>query len=535
MKRLGIALLVLFVFSAFAFANPFVDVPADHWAYDAVQSLAAKGIIVGYPDGTFGGNRTMTRYEFAEAIAKALAYVEQKGYVTKEDLAVLEKLSVEFAEELSTLGVTVDDIKATLGEHSAAIAALQKDVANLNKYFEPMLVTGSFSVSYEKQILPTMGTGTLSDSTALNFSVDINDTTNAGVELTVDDVISGAPTVSADSFWITWDDGESFLKASNDIDGIGDMGELALIFDDDDDNDYAGIAAKWSWLDGTWRFVGNVDNWYTVNVDWGDLGVTFSYEPAGDMYVAGDLSWKFIDTEDTQATLKVEGGYNITGSDFGVAGKVCVTTGDLGITLDGHYIGAGFAPAAGGFTADEIGFGAEVTYPLTDELALTASYDYAMTASTSAVTTNEAEVDLAYTVDKDAGEVADLSFTYNMVAGGFTLYVDYLNYPALDKTTLSAAYQYSSATSEHAAKATVEYVFDDSLKGKLEGRLDTVPTAGAPMWSVGVSLEKTLAEDTTLTLGYEQNAWSVDLGDYSDMGNIDDNTGTLSMSLEVSF
>ncbi len=532
MKRLGIALLVLFVFSAFAFANPFVDVPADHWAYDAVQSLAAKGIIVGYPDGTFGGNRTMTRYEFAEAIAKALAYVEQKGYVTKEDLAVLEKLSVEFAEELSTLGVTVDDIKATLGEHSAAIAALQKKVEKLDKYFEPMKVTGSFSVSYEKQILPTMGTGTLSDSTALNFSVDINDTTNAGVELTVEDVISGSPTVSADSFWIKWDDGESYLKASDSIDDLGSMGELGLIYNGDE---YAGLAAKWSWLDATWRLGADVDNWYTVNADWGDLGVTFSYEPAGDMYVAGDLSWKFIDTENTQATLKVEGGYDITASAFGVAGKVCVTTGDLGLKLNGHYIAAGFAPAVGEFNADEIGFGAEVTYPLTDELALTATYDYAMTASTSAVTTNEVGVSLDYTVDKDAGEVADLDFTYDMVAGGFTLYVDYLNYPAFDKTTLSAAYQYSSASAEHAAKATVAYAFDDSFKGKLEGRVDTVPTAGAPIWSVEVSLEKTLAESTTLTLGYEQNDWSVDLGDYSDMGNVNDNTGTLSMSLEVSF
>ena len=253
------------------------------------------------------------------------------------------------------------------------------------------------------------------------------------------------------------------------------------------------------------------------------------------MYVAGDLSWKFIDTENTQATLKVEGGYDITASAFGVAGEVGVTTGNLGLKLDGHYIAAGFAPAAGGFNADEIGFGAEVKYPLTDALALTATYDYAMTASTSAVTTNEVGVSLDYTVDKDAGEVADLDFTYDMVAGGFTLYVDYLNYPAFDKTTLSAAYQYSSASAEHAAKATVAYAFDDSFKGKLEGRVDTVPTAGAPIWSVEVSLEKTLAESTTLTLGYEQNDWSVDLGDYSDMGNVNDNTGTLSMSLEVSF
>ncbi len=540
MKKLGFALLIVLVFSAFAFANPFVDVPADHWAYDAVQSLAAKGIIVGYPDGTFGGNRTMTRYEFAEAIAKALAYVEQKGYVTKDDLAVLEKLSVEFAEELSTLGVTVDDLKAALGENSKAIKALQADVEKLNKYFEPIKVTGSSTVEYSAQVLPTWANATLTDSTALNFAVDINDTTKLKVELTVDDVISGSPVVSADAFCLKWDDGESYLKASNSIDDLGSMGELGLIYDSGyNDDEYAGLAAKWSWLDATWRFGAEVDKWYTVNADWGDLGVTFSYDVAASDLVAGaDLSWKFIDTEDTQATLKVEGGYAINAGAFGVAGKVDLTTGDLTLALDGHYIAAGFAPTAGGFDADTIGFGADASYPLADDLALSVSYDYEMTASTSAVTTNEANALLVYTVDADAGEKAGVNFTYDMVAGGFTLYVGYLNYPAFDKTTVSAAYQFDSAAGEHAAKATVAYKFDDSLTGKLEGRVDTVPAAGAPIWSAEVSLVKTLAENTTLTLGYEQNAWSEDLGDYGSfdtMGNIDDGNGTVSMSLEVTF
>jgi hypothetical protein len=56
------------------FANPFVDVPLNHWGYDSVQALAAKGIIVGYPDGTFGGGKSLTRYEFAEATAREISY-----------------------------------------------------------------------------------------------------------------------------------------------------------------------------------------------------------------------------------------------------------------------------------------------------------------------------------------------------------------------------------------------------------------------------------------------------------------------------
>ena len=55
--------------SAYA-ANPFSDVPAGHWAYDSISKLAAAGIIEGYGDDTFRGDRLMTRYEMAQIVAK---------------------------------------------------------------------------------------------------------------------------------------------------------------------------------------------------------------------------------------------------------------------------------------------------------------------------------------------------------------------------------------------------------------------------------------------------------------------------------
>jgi len=76
---LGIAMLAL-MFSGYVFAqDPTQDVPFDHWAYDAVQTLVDKGIIIGYPDGTFKGDRAMTRYEFAIATARALETIEGPG------------------------------------------------------------------------------------------------------------------------------------------------------------------------------------------------------------------------------------------------------------------------------------------------------------------------------------------------------------------------------------------------------------------------------------------------------------------------
>ena len=102
--------------SAYA-ANPFSDVPAGHWAYDSISKLAAAGVIEGYGDDTFRGDRLMTRYEMAQIVAKAMA----KG-------ANVDKLAAEFADELDALGVRV--------------AALEKKSDNVK-------VTGYFRYHYE--------------------------------------------------------------------------------------------------------------------------------------------------------------------------------------------------------------------------------------------------------------------------------------------------------------------------------------------------------------------------------------------------
>jgi hypothetical protein len=74
---LCVALVLMLVAPSFAAKNPAETVPFDHWAYDAVQKLVESGIIVGYPDGTFRGERTMTRYEFAMAISRLLDLIPQ--------------------------------------------------------------------------------------------------------------------------------------------------------------------------------------------------------------------------------------------------------------------------------------------------------------------------------------------------------------------------------------------------------------------------------------------------------------------------
>lgn len=112
-KTLVVTLALVFVLgiagTAFAATNPFVDVPAKHWAYDAVSKLAHDGIIDGYGDGTFRGDKTLTRYEMAQIVAKAMAKSDK---ASAEDKALVDKLAVEFNAELQNLGVRVAKLEA---------------------------------------------------------------------------------------------------------------------------------------------------------------------------------------------------------------------------------------------------------------------------------------------------------------------------------------------------------------------------------------------------------------------------------------
>jgi len=94
--------------TSFAAANPFVDVPAKHWSYDAVNSLAKAGIIDGYGDGTFKGDKSISRYEMAQIVAKAMAHSDK---ATADQKASIDKLAVEFASELEGLNVRVSKLE----------------------------------------------------------------------------------------------------------------------------------------------------------------------------------------------------------------------------------------------------------------------------------------------------------------------------------------------------------------------------------------------------------------------------------------
>lgn len=112
-KTLVTLFLLVFVLSVAASAvaapaDPFADVPAKHWAYDAVRQLAKAGIVEGYSDGTFRGQNTITRYEMAIIIANAMTKLNKADVQQK---ALIDKLANEFNSELVKLGARVDKLE----------------------------------------------------------------------------------------------------------------------------------------------------------------------------------------------------------------------------------------------------------------------------------------------------------------------------------------------------------------------------------------------------------------------------------------
>ncbi|MFA7146332.1 MAG: S-layer homology domain-containing protein, partial [Candidatus Riflebacteria bacterium] len=159
MKRFSMLLVALLMLvSSIASANPFSDVPASHWANEAIIKLANKGILTGYPDGTYQGNNNVSRYALAMITAKMLANIEQMadngmdfGSITREDLQTLEKLTVEFADELALLGVKVTALEDDMEMVKSDLATVKTDVSKMkacveNGGTEKIKISGDFLV-----------------------------------------------------------------------------------------------------------------------------------------------------------------------------------------------------------------------------------------------------------------------------------------------------------------------------------------------------------------------------------------------------
>ncbi len=97
--------------SAYA-ANPFSDVSTSDWAYQAISDLSDRGLVDGYPDGTFKGQQNITRYEVAQIVARLMAKEDQ---MNAENRAIVDRLASEYSAELQNLGVRVGNLEKKVG------------------------------------------------------------------------------------------------------------------------------------------------------------------------------------------------------------------------------------------------------------------------------------------------------------------------------------------------------------------------------------------------------------------------------------
>jgi hypothetical protein len=112
-------------------AATFPDVPDNHWAYSAVQSLADKGLVKGYPNGQFLGNRALTRYEFASVVDRLLQTIADMKSGAAPTTSVTQ-------DDLNKIQVLVDSFKTELTAIQADVAKAQTDITTLRGQVEDL-------------------------------------------------------------------------------------------------------------------------------------------------------------------------------------------------------------------------------------------------------------------------------------------------------------------------------------------------------------------------------------------------------------
>ena len=148
MQKFSLVLLFLFLISflaldekAFAQAarqrdasvvavNELSDVEGDEWAYTAVQSLVEKyDVLEGYPDGTFKGAMSTTRFELAAAVYDLATYFSDEIALDREDLAKLAKLLDEFSNDIKAIQGRVEQLETKVADLDSKTTTLQGQIA----------------------------------------------------------------------------------------------------------------------------------------------------------------------------------------------------------------------------------------------------------------------------------------------------------------------------------------------------------------------------------------------------------------------
>lgn len=149
MKRIAllVAMAVIFALAVPAMAGPYSDVPASHWAYDALNKLAATGIVTGYPDGTYKGNNNLTRYQIAVLVSRVLDAVEAETEMLNEKVEAVENgLTAGQAEDVIAI------FKSLIAKYSPEAEAPMQDSLTANQAEEVAGIVEALSLEFKFEL-----------------------------------------------------------------------------------------------------------------------------------------------------------------------------------------------------------------------------------------------------------------------------------------------------------------------------------------------------------------------------------------------
>lgn len=169
----------------------FPDVKDDHWAKDAVAALAAKGLLEGYPDGTFKGDRAATRWEVAMIVARLLAKMEQAHatFATKAEMDEVRKLTAALKDELDALGVRVTKLEEATDRLDKRVTELER--ITFYGYVDTRMSTNSF---YNTGLPAMRSTNPGIVQNTINYNAAVGSAQSVGGVLPA---LGGVPTVPA--------------------------------------------------------------------------------------------------------------------------------------------------------------------------------------------------------------------------------------------------------------------------------------------------------------------------------------------------
>ncbi len=328
------------------------DVRPTDWAFQALQSLVERyGCIAGYPDGTYRGNRAMTRYEFAAGLNACLDRVNEliasatADLVTQEDLAVLQRLQEEFQAELATLRGRVDALEARTAE----------------------LEANQFSTTTKLEGEVVFDLGSAFDGEVNGVDVEDEVTFGSDVTLTLNTSFTGQDLLTMD------------LNAGN-IEGYGDRtgaAEAAVDYEGDTGNTFVLDNLYYTFPIGKLQaYVG------TVDLEADEIAPTTANlmdDAIGDYFGGSNpLSYSLVSGVGAGFNYQLSNSFNVAAAYLGADGEANNAGNDLGLT--------------GG---DNTAF-AQLTFTPGDKLTIAATYNHAYYSAGGGIVSDATE---SYTVD----------------------------------------------------------------------------------------------------------------------------------------